>query len=116
MYAQSSNTNVLHWAGKLLALREDGTITLWNLTHSRHLAWTPFGNQIITTAFTAHPKIDPNVEELVTWGTLGEAGIISYSVDRQVIVKNDHYIKTPRPTSNHGWMRCRVLCYLTGLF
>ncbi|CAI7677020.1 unnamed protein product [Penicillium pancosmium] len=99
--AQSSNTNVLYWAGRLLALREDGPAYALDPDTLETNGVDPFGNQIITPAFTAHPKIDPNIEELVTWGIWKGSDIVSYSIDRQGIVKNEHHIKPPRPTSSH---------------
>ncbi|EKG22318.1 Carotenoid oxygenase [Macrophomina phaseolina MS6] len=54
----------------------------------------PFGNQIVTPAFTAHPKIDPHTDELVTWGLdHTRMELVSYSIDRQGTVKNEHRIR-----------------------
>ncbi|KAH6667709.1 lignostilbene dioxygenase family protein [Halenospora varia] len=98
---QSSNTNVIYWAGRLLALGEIGPPYAMDPDTLETTGVDPFGNQIITPAFTAHPKIDPHVDQLVTWGILRGSDLVSYSIDRQGMVKNEHRIKPPRPTSCH---------------
>ncbi|KAF4993699.1 hypothetical protein FDECE_13339 [Fusarium decemcellulare] len=97
-----NNTNVIHWAGRLLALQENGPAYAMDPDTLETTGFDPFGNQILSPSFTAHPKIDSNVDELVTWGLdLPKKEIISYSVDRQGIVKNEHRINVEIPGSIH---------------
>ncbi|KAL1792953.1 hypothetical protein ACET3X_009460 [Alternaria dauci] len=90
----TSNTNVLYWAGKLLAMGESGPVQVMDPDTLETLEADPFGDQIKTDTFTAHPKIDPHVQELVTYGVFGDLkGFVSYSIDRQGKVKNEHRIR-----------------------
>ncbi|KAE8317669.1 carotenoid oxygenase [Aspergillus transmontanensis] len=90
----TSNTNVIYWAGRLLALQEMDPPYAMDPDTLETTGVDPFGNQILSPTFTAHPKIDSNVNELVTWGIDHHANeIISYSIDRHGIVKNEHRIK-----------------------
>lgn len=98
----TSNTNVIYWAGTLLALQEMGPAYSMDADTLETTGQDPFGNQIITPSFTAHPKIDHSVGELVTWGldhTSSE--LISYSIDRQGTVKNEHRIGQSAPGTVH---------------
>ncbi|RKK29775.1 hypothetical protein BFJ65_g1689 [Fusarium oxysporum f. sp. cepae] len=54
----------------------------------------PYGNQVFqSSTFSAHPNIDQNVDELVTWGFGSKfEELVSYSVTRQGEVKNLHRI------------------------
>ncbi|KAF2654811.1 lignostilbene dioxygenase family protein [Lophiostoma macrostomum CBS 122681] len=98
----TSNTNVIHWGGKLLALQELGPAFIMDPDTLETTGVDPFGNQIITTAFTAHPHVDPHVEEIVTYGVnRAQMEITSYSVDRQGVVKNEHRIKQSKPGGIH---------------
>ncbi|GFF57381.1 unnamed protein product [Aspergillus udagawae] len=79
----TSNTNVIYWAGRLLALQEMDPPYAMDPDTLETTGVDPFGNQILSPTFTAHPKIDSNVDELVTWGIdHGTNEIISYSIDR----------------------------------
>ncbi|KAJ5812425.1 hypothetical protein N7474_008726 [Penicillium riverlandense] len=102
---QSANTNVLYWAGRLLALGESGPAYALDPDTLETNGVDPFGNQIITPAFTAHPKIDPIVEELVTWvnfeGKPGDPSV-AWNVDLPAT-----FIVAPRhpdqPLAGSGW-------------
>ncbi|KAJ6081432.1 hypothetical protein N7499_006306 [Penicillium canescens] len=98
----TSNTNVIYWAGRLLALQEMDPPYAMDPDTLETIGMDPFGNQILSPILTAHPKIDPHVDELVTWGIdHGTNDIISYSIDRQGIVKNEHRIKRVLPGIIH---------------
>jgi carotenoid cleavage dioxygenase len=100
--ALSNNTNVVHWAGRLLALGEAGPAYAMDPDTLETTGMDPFGNQILTPTFTAHPKIDPHVNELVTWGIGHDMReLISYSIDRHGIVKNEHRIPRALPGTVH---------------
>ncbi|KAK5048718.1 hypothetical protein LTR84_005810 [Exophiala bonariae] len=90
----TTNTNVIHWAGMLLACQELGPAYSMDPDTLETTGQDPFGNQIVTPSFTAHAKIDQHVNELVTWSVdIFNNQIISYSVDRNGTVKNEHRIK-----------------------
>ncbi|KAH8745894.1 lignostilbene dioxygenase family protein [Diaporthe sp. PMI_573] len=100
--ASTSNTNVIVWAGKLLALQEMDPPYAMDADTLETTGVDPFGNQIISPTFTAHPKIDQNVDELVTWGIDHfKNQVISYSIDRQGVVKNEHRIQRDIPGLIH---------------
>ncbi|KAI3571514.1 putative 9-cis-epoxycarotenoid dioxygenase [Fusarium oxysporum f. sp. albedinis] len=62
----------------------------------------PYGNQTSSPTFTAHPKIDPHTDHLVTWGIdYAKSEIISFSVDRQGIVRNEHRVQRSIPGLVH---------------
>lgn len=82
----TANTNVLIWAGKLLALKGETTIRpqRTRMTESRSRAevalpyimdantletigYDPFESEVDCNTFTAHPKHDPIKDELVVF-------------------------------------------------
>lgn len=98
----TNNTNVIYWAGRLLALGEAGPPYAMDPDTLETTGVDPFGDQILSPTFTAHPKIDPHVHQLVTWGLSHDMNeLISYSVDRHGVVKNEHRIHRPVPGSVH---------------
>lgn len=100
---QTSNINVLHWGGKLLALNEIGKAWTLDPDTLETTGVDPYGKQVLQSAtFSAHPKIDQNVDELVTWGfgTSFEE-LVSYSITRHGRVKNLHRVVRPIPGTIH---------------
>lgn len=98
----TSNTNVVYWAGKLLALQEMDPPYAMDPDTLETTGLDPYGNQISSPTFTAHPKIDPHADHLVTWGIdHAKNEIISYSVDRQGIVRNEHRFQRSIPGLVH---------------
>ncbi|SCO78536.1 probable lignostilbene-alpha,beta-dioxygenase and related enzymes [Fusarium oxysporum] len=91
---QTSNINVIHWGGRLLALNEIGQAWTMDADTLETTGVNPYGNQVFqSSTFSAHPKIDQNVDELVTWGFGSKfEELVSYSVTRQGEVKNLHRI------------------------
>ncbi|GKT54368.1 lignostilbene dioxygenase family protein [Colletotrichum tofieldiae] len=91
---QTSNINVVHWAGKLHALNEGGQAWTMDPDTLDTTGSNPYGNQVSSSAtFTGHPKIDQGVDELITWGfSFDFRELISYSITRQGEVKNLHRI------------------------
>jgi carotenoid cleavage dioxygenase len=91
---QTSNINVVHWAGRLHALNEGGQAWTLDPDTLETTGTNPYGDQVPGSAtFTGHPKIDQNVDELITWGFSHDfRELISYSITRQGEVKNLHRI------------------------
>jgi carotenoid cleavage dioxygenase-like enzyme len=98
----TSNTNVIYWAGRLLALQETGPAWSMDPDTLETDGVDPYGNQIISSAMTAHPKVDQQFGHLVTYGT-NKAGpdLISYAVDQDGKVKNEHRIVREIPGPIH---------------
>lgn len=92
---QTSNINIVHWAGKLHALNEGGQAWTLDADTLETTGSDPYGNQVPGAAtFTGHPKIDQNVDELITWGFSHDfSELISYSINRDGKVRNLHRIK-----------------------
>ncbi|CAK1366493.1 unnamed protein product [Cercospora beticola] len=97
---QTSSTNVVHWAGRSHALTENGPAFTLDADTLETTGMDPYRAQIKTNASTAHPHIDPHAEHLITYSTeLNQ--IVSYSVDRQGRVKNEHRIQVPNLVMCH---------------
>ena len=94
----TANTNLVYWAGKLLALKESALPYEVDPQTMETLGYDPFG-QVNAKAFTAHPKYDPIEDELVVHGYeakgMATMDIVSYSIDRAGVVKNVSWCKQP---------------------
>lgn len=95
----TANTNVIYWAGRLLALKEVALPYAVHPDTLETLSYDPFGNQINAKTFTAHPKIDPYSKELVVFGYeakgLGTKDIVVYSLDERGIKHDEQWIESP---------------------
>ncbi|CAF3472499.1 unnamed protein product, partial [Fusarium graminearum] len=60
----TANTNIIYWAEQLLALRESANPYSVHPDTLQTNGYDPFGKQVNSEAFTAHPKIDPFTNEL----------------------------------------------------
>ncbi|WXC48052.1 hypothetical protein QX201_007768 [Fusarium graminearum] len=101
----TANTNIIYWAGQLLALRESANPYSVHPDTLQTNGYDPFGKQVNSEAFTAHPKIDPFTNELVVFGYEakgpGSADVVTYSIDKNGVVKNETWVKSPYVTFIH---------------
>ncbi|CAK1360196.1 Lignostilbene-alpha,beta-dioxygenase isozyme III [Cercospora beticola] len=97
----TANTNLVLWAGKLLALKESALPYHVDPQTMETIGYDPFG-QINAKTFSAHPKYDPNTDELVVYGYeakgLATTDIVSYTIDRSGLIKNVFWFHQPWPT------------------
>ncbi|KAK0648093.1 putative lignostilbene dioxygenase [Cercophora newfieldiana] len=64
----TANTNVVHFNGKLLALKEDAPPYALDPTTLETLGLYDFDGQLPSLTFTAHPKFDPATGEMICFG------------------------------------------------
>ncbi|KAK3683300.1 carotenoid oxygenase [Podospora appendiculata] len=107
----TANTNLVHWAGRLLALKESALPYAVDPTTLETLAYDPFSSPGKT--FSAHPKVDPRTGELVVFGYeakgLGTRDIVVYALDQQGAVRDEQWLTAPWPAFIHD-------CALTANF
>lgn len=96
-----ANTNIILWAGHLLALKEGGLPYAMDPNTLETIKYDPFG-QIKSKTFTAHPKYDPFKDELVVFGYeatgLASNDIVSYTLDHDGKASNEFWFKQPWET------------------
>jgi carotenoid cleavage dioxygenase-like enzyme len=67
--------------------------------------YDPFGGQVKAKTFTAHPKVDPFTDELVTYGYeakgLCSLDIVVYTFDKTGQVRDEHWLEAPWPGMIH---------------
>ncbi|KAL8362781.1 hypothetical protein RB601_008833 [Gaeumannomyces tritici] len=94
----TANTNVVLWAGRLLALKEGGLPYEVDPDTLDTLRYNPFG-QVRAKTFTAHPKVDPYTNELVVFGYeatgLASDDIVIYTLDNDGVKRDEQWIKSP---------------------
>lgn len=95
----TANTNLVYWAGRLLALKE---VALPYQVHPHTLEtvrYDPFAGQVNAKTFTAHPKVDPFTNELVVFGYeakgLATLDVVIYALDQDGRKKDEQWIKSP---------------------
>ncbi|USP77973.1 Lignostilbene-alpha,beta-dioxygenase isozyme III [Curvularia clavata] len=91
---QTTSTNVVHWAGRLHALSENGTAFTLDPDTLETTGMDPYRPQIRTPTFTAHPHIDPHTDTMIAYSAQPD-NIISFSIDRQGRISNEHHISVP---------------------
>lgn len=96
----TANTNILWWNNKLVALKEGALPYELEPDTLATLGYDPWRDQDIKSkTFTAHPKIDPFTNELVTFGYeakgLGTLDTVAYALDTDGKVKNEFWCKSP---------------------
>ncbi|KAK4706184.1 hypothetical protein P7C70_g32, partial [Phenoliferia sp. Uapishka_3] len=95
----TANTNIVYWAGKLLALKESGNPYVLDPVTLETLSCDPYASQITSRTFTAHPKVDPFTEELVTFGYeakgLATLDIATWTIDKHGKKVEELWIKGP---------------------
>jgi carotenoid cleavage dioxygenase len=64
----TANTNVLVHAGKLFAMKEDSPCLIMDAETLATEGYTDFGGDLPISAFTAHPKIDPETGNFCGFG------------------------------------------------
>lgn len=101
----TANTNVIYWANRLLALEEGANPYEIHPDTLDTLRYDPFYDQIKSKAFTAHPKVDPFSEELVTFGYeakgTGSDDVITWSLGQDGKVTEEIWVKQPFATLIH---------------
>ncbi|SPO03690.1 related to lignostilbene alpha,beta-dioxygenase I [Cephalotrichum gorgonifer] len=110
-YANDStgNTNIIYWAGNILALAERGLPWAIDPDTLETRRYDPYAGQITAKTFTAHPKIDPITNELVTWGQeakgLGSTDVVTYNVTAEGKVRDVNWFNIPELRWIHdGWI------------
>lgn len=105
----TGNTNIIYWGGNLLALAERGLPYALDPDTLETRGPDPYGGQTVAKTFTAHPKVDPHKNELVTWSYsakgLSSPDICTYSIDPSGAIANEHWFKQDKPGWPHdGWI------------
>jgi carotenoid cleavage dioxygenase len=95
----TANTNVVFWANKLLALKEVANPYEVHPRTLETLGYDPFGDQIQSRTFTAHPKVDQATSELVTFGYeakgLATLDVATYTLNKDGIKVEELWLKAP---------------------
>lgn len=95
----TANTNLVLWANKLLALKEVALPYAVDPDTLETLEYDPFGAQIKSKTFTAHPKVDPFTNELVVFGYeakgLATLDVATYTIDKSGNKVDELWIKSP---------------------
>ncbi|KAJ6038237.1 carotenoid oxygenase [Penicillium canescens] len=93
----TANTNLVFWAGKLLALKEGAQPYAVDPDTLDTIEYDPF--QCPGQTFSAHPKFDPFTEELVCFGYeakgLATNDVVIYSLDKMGNKHHEQWIKAP---------------------
>ncbi|KAF5534515.1 lignostilbene dioxygenase family [Fusarium phyllophilum] len=93
----TANTNLVFWAGKLVALKESALPYEIEPNSLETLSYDPFVSPGKT--FTAHPKADPYSDELVVFGYEAKGlltdDIVIYALDKQGKIHDEQWIKSP---------------------
>ncbi|KAJ5040269.1 uncharacterized protein L3040_005929 [Drepanopeziza brunnea f. sp. 'multigermtubi'] len=101
----TANTNLVFWANKLLGLKEGGLPYACDPHTLDTLSYDPFGDQVKSKTFTAHPKIDPFNEELVVFGYeakgLATTDIVSYTLDKNGVKTEELWLHSPWVAAIH---------------
>lgn len=101
----NANTNVIYWAGRLLALEEISNPYELDPDTLETVGYDPFYNQVKSKTMTAHPKVDPFTEELVTFGYeakgLGTDDIVTWAIDKHGKKTEEFWLKAPFATLMH---------------
>ena len=95
----TANTNLVFWADKLLALKEGGLPYAVDPHTLDTKGYDPFGPQVKSKTFTAHPKVDPFTNELVVFGYeatgLATRDIATYTLDKQGRKIEEFWVQSP---------------------
>lgn len=95
----TANTNLIHWAGRLLTLKEVALPYQVDPNTLDTIKYDPFGDQVKAKTFTAHPKVDPFTNELVVFGYevqgLVSLDIVIYALDQNGQKHDEQWIKSP---------------------
>jgi carotenoid cleavage dioxygenase-like enzyme len=95
----TANTNMVYWAGQLMALKESALPYAVDPDTLETLEYDPFGSQINAKTFTAHLKVDPYTNELVVFGYeakgLATKDVVIYALDKEGRKKDEQWIEAP---------------------
>ncbi|KAH7397967.1 carotenoid oxygenase [Cadophora sp. MPI-SDFR-AT-0126] len=101
----TANTNVVYWAGRLLTLDEGANPYEIDPDTLETLGYDPYYDQIKSKAFTAHPKVDPFTQELVTFGYEatgpGSVDVVTWSIGKDGKKTEEVWVKSPFATLIH---------------
>ncbi|KAL1872992.1 hypothetical protein Daus18300_004133 [Diaporthe australafricana] len=105
----TANTNILYWGGQLLAISERGLPYAVDPDTLETKGCDPYAGQVKAKTFTAHPKVDPFANEMVTWGYeakgLGTPDVCVYTIDPEGKVSNEFWFQEDEPTMVHdAWV------------
>lgn len=103
----TANTNVLVHAGRLFAMKEDSPCLLMDPETLETFGYTTFGGDLDISAFTAHPKIDPDSGNFCGFG-YSLAGPLTrecayFEIDPQGKVVRRAAFRTPYYTMLHDF-------------
>lgn len=100
----TANTNLVLWAGELLALKEVALPYSVDPDTLATRGYDPFGGRegaVKAKAFTAHPKVDPERKELVVFGYeakgLATRDVVVYALDQAGDVVKDSVVWLESP-------------------
>ena len=105
-----ANTACVWHAGKLLIL-EEGHFPYQVDPHTLASIGSYDFDGKLTTAMTAHPKVDPVTGELIFFAYMSqgpfESDISLYKADKEGVLTTSHLIKTPYPAMVHDFVVTR---------
>ncbi len=94
-----SNTNIIYFAGKLFALKEDAPPYQIDPITLETIGPFDFGGEYKSPTFTAHPKVDGRTGEMITYGYEAEGlatnAIWIYTIDQSGQVTSERHIRAP---------------------
>jgi carotenoid cleavage dioxygenase-like enzyme len=100
-----ANTNVVAYNGMLLAIKEDGLPYAMDPDTLETKQIWDFDGQMTATSFTAHPKIDPDTNDLLgyAYAAKGEASsdIAFYGFDKDGKKNREIWFEAPHPGMIH---------------
>ncbi|KAH1587096.1 hypothetical protein KXX34_006877 [Aspergillus fumigatus] len=95
----TANTNMVYWAGRLLALKEVALPYQVHPDTLQTIGYDPFAGQVAAKTFTAHPKVDPFTNELVVFGYeakgLATLDVVIYALNQYGQKQHEQWIKLP---------------------
>ncbi len=101
----TANTNMVYWAGRLLALKEVALPYEIDPNTLDTIRYDPFEGQVAAKTFTAHPKVDPYTDELVVFGYeakgLASLDVVIYALNKKGQKQDEQWIKLPHCAMVH---------------
>lgn len=95
----TANTNVIAFADRLLALKEDSLPYALDPLTLETIGVDDLGGQVTSTAFTAHPKMDPQTEHFLAFAyeAMGDGtdDVVFYEFDPQGRKIRETWVKAP---------------------
>ncbi|KAH6662340.1 carotenoid oxygenase [Halenospora varia] len=104
----TANTNLVYWAEHLLALKEVALPYAVDPQTLETRGYDPFGSQVKSKTFTAHPKVDHFTNELVVFGYeakgLVTRDVVTYTRDRCGKVVDELWLEAPWASFIHDYI------------